>query len=359
MAKDFYAVLGLSKDASPEDIKKAYRAMSKEWHPDKHKGDKAAEEKFKEINQAYEALNDPEKKKMYDRFGAAGGPGGGPNTGGFDFSNFSGGGANMGDFADIFQNFFGGGGGGGGRPQPDRGQDRETDITLDLQDVIKENRLTLSLRKLKACDLCKGQGTKEGSKLKTCDTCKGTGQVTRVAQSFFGQIQQRSVCPDCRGSGRIPEQPCDECGGEGRVNAKVELTVNVPAGIDDGQTLRINGEGDAGRRGAPAGDLYVVVRVRPDERFERDGADIRSQVSIHALDAILGMELPVETVHGKVTLSIPEGTQPGQVLRIKHKGMPVLSSSRMGDHYVEVLVDVPKKLSREERKILEEWRKAR
>lgn len=352
MAKDFYSVLGVPRSASADEIKQAYRRLSKEWHPDKHKGDKGAEAKFKEINEAYEALGDSEKRKMYDQFGTTGGPGGGgPNMGGFDFSGF----ANSGDFSDIFQNFFGGGGG-RARPAPDAGQDREVEVVLELADVLQETEKEIDLRKLVACDTCEGKGAERGSKMITCTQCGGTGQVTRTTQSFFGAIQQRSICPQCRGSGTVPEKPCPSCSGEGRRTERTSVRISIPAGVDDGQTLRVRGSGDAGRRGAAAGDLYVLIRVRSDARFEREGADLRSTVTVPVLDAILGADKEVETVRGNVTLRIPEGTQPGSVLRIKGQGLPLLSSSRTGDHYVEIQVEIPKKLSREERKLLEQWR---
>lgn len=352
MAKDFYAVLGLSKHASADDIKKAYRQMSKESHPDKHKGDKEAERKFKEVNEAYEVLGNPEKKKRYDQFGTAdAGAGFGGGNGGFDFSGFQSGG-----FGDIFESFFGGSGGRGAAHE-ERGGDKEIELTINFADVVTGLAQKISLRRLRACANCKGSGAEPGTKVVTCSECSGTGQVTRSAQSFFGTIQQRFVCPKCQGSGRIPESPCRTCKGEGRVQETSEVEVRIPAGIDHGQTLRLRGEGDAGRTGTAAGDLFVHIRVRPDPHFERDGDDVRMVAPLSALDAILGTELSVETVHGPVTLRIPEGTQPDQVFRLKGKGLPILQTSRMGDHYVTVRVEIPKKVSREERKLLEEWRK--
>ena len=361
MPKDLYAVLGVEKNASLEDIKKAYRQKSKEWHPDKHKGEKAAEDKFKEINEAYEVLGNVEKRQRYDQFGTTGaaGMGGGPGMGGmggFDFSGFSQG--DMGGLGDIFESFFGGGGRGGGQTRQ-QGQDREVEITIDLADVVAGKKLPLSLKLFRPCGTCKGDGAEPGSSVVTCKTCGGTGQVTRVMQSFFGAMQQRMVCSECKGSGKVPEKPCRMCKGEGRTQEWSELLVDIPAGISDGQTLRLRGQGDAGRRGAVAGDLFVHIRVRPDARFEREGDDIRSSMSVPLLTALLGGEIDVETVHGPVTLAIPAGTQSGQVMRIKGKGVPTLNSRRSGDHYVKIDVDIPTKLSREERRIVEEWRKAR
>jgi molecular chaperone DnaJ len=362
MAKDLYGILGVQKSASQDEVKAAYRKMSKEWHPDKHKGDKAAEQKFKEINEAYETLSNPQKRQMYDQFGSAGGPGGGggnPFGGGFDFSQFQGGNGGM-DFGDLFESFFTGGGGGRGRKQDQtRGDDREVEVTVDLLDTVQSAHRTVTLKKLIACETCSGNGAEPGSSVVTCTECSGTGQVTRTAQSFFGAIRQTMVCPVCAGSGKVPEKKCRTCSGEGRHKGSVDLTIDVPAGIADGQTLRITGQGDAGIRGGPAGDLYVRVAVRPDARFERDEADIRTTVTIPVVDAVLGTELEIETVHGPETIRIPEAQQPGQILRLKGKGLPILGTSRHGDHYVTVNVEIPKKLSREERRLMEEWRDLR
>ncbi len=350
--KDPYSTLGISRDASPDDVKKAYRKMSKEWHPDKHKGDKSAEEKFKEINEAYEILNNPDRKQRYDRFGDAGsGNNGGQGFPGFDFSGFSSGGVN--DFADIFDSFFGGR---GRQAQQKTGDDVHVEIVVDLQDIVLGIERAVQIRTRIACETCSGKGAAPGGSLITCTECGGTGQVTRTAQSFFGAIQQRIVCPNCAGAGKIPSEKCKTCGGEGRISGRRDVTIRVPAGIEDGQTLRLRGEGEAGRRSEPAGDLFVTVRVRPDPRFEREADDVRSTLTISALDAILGAEKEVETLHGNVTLAIPEGTQPGQVLRIKGKGLPTLGTQRLGDQYVLVNVEIPRKLSRGERKVVEEWK---
>ena len=331
--------------------------MSKEWHPDKHKGDKSAEAKFKEINEAYETLSDPEKKRMYDQFGRTSGQSGpGPGTGGFDFSGFQGGMGDMGDIGDLFENFFGGQRGGRRRTQ---GQDRQVAVEIDLKDTLEKKPVHLRLTRVRGCDTCGGDGAAKGAKTVACKTCGGTGQVTRVAQSIFGQVQQRSVCGECHGSGTIPETPCPACKGEGRASKTETVSVDIPAGLDDGQQLRLQGQGDAGFRGQAAGDLYVTVRVRPDPRFEREGADLRSSVTVSALDAILGAEIEIDTVHGSSTVTLPAGTQPGQVLRLTGKGLPELNRSRTGDHYAEIVVEIPTKLSKQERKILEEWKEAR
>ncbi len=359
IAKDVYAVLGIDRNASQDDIKKAYRKMSKEWHPDKHKGDKAAESKFKEINEAYETLSDPEKKRMYDQFGRTSGQSG-PGGAGFDFSGFQGFQGNMGDMGDIgdlFENFFGGGRGGGRRRT--QGQDRSVAVEIELRDVLEKKTVQLRLTRIRSCATCDGSGAAKGAKTVTCTICGGTGQTTRVTQSIFGQIQQRGVCPTCHGSGTVPETPCGTCKGEGRTQQTDTVSVDIPAGIDDGQQLRLQGHGDAGLRGQPAGDLYVTVRVRPDPRFEREGADTKSTMAVSVVDAILGAQIEVETLHGVSTVTLPAGTQPGQVLRLKGKGLPELGRSRHGDHYADIRVEIPTKLSKQERKILEEWREAR
>lgn len=348
---DPYATLGVSRDASIEDIKRAYRSLSKEWHPDKHKGDSRAEDRFKEINEAYEILSDQKKRRMFDQFGRTGNGSAGAGFGGFDFPGFGGG--SISDLGDIFESFFGGRQ--RGTAVRDEGSDEETELVVDLVDVVAGVERDISFRALERCAACDGHGTAPGATMVTCSECGGTGQMTRTAQSFFGTIQQRTVCTVCGGSGRVPLKPCPTCGGEGRVASRRTVSVRIPAGISDGQTLRIRGEAGAGRRGAASGDLYVTVRVRPDKRFERENADIHSSATITVLDAILGAKVTVETVHGLVTLSIPEGTQPGQVFRIRGKGLPLLGTQRLGDHYVKVEVEIPKKLSRAERKLLEEW----
>jgi len=359
MPKDYYQILGLERSASADDIKKAYRKLSKELHPDKHKGDKAAETKFKEVNEAYEALSDPKKRQTYDQFGSTGGPGGGGGGAGFDprgfdFSGFANGGRV--DFSDLFESFFGGQGGGGRAQRSEKGDDREVRIGIDFMESVRGVEQTFQIKRLVQCDQCGGSGAEKNAKIITCPDCGGTGQITRTAQSFFGTVQQQVICGKCRGSGKIPEKPCSKCDGEGRIQQSVPVKIQVPAGIDDGQTLRLRGEGDAGRRGAESGDLYVHVTVRPDARFVREGDDIKIALTIPVVDAILGAEASVETVHGPVTLTIPAGTQPGQVMRIKGKGMPVLNSHKTGDQYVTVTVEVPTRLSRDERRVVEEWR---
>jgi molecular chaperone DnaJ len=357
--RDLYSILGVNRNASKEEIKSAYRRLSKELHPDRNKGNKETEQRFKEVNEAYEVLSDDKKRQMYDQFGTTGGPGGGGAGpfGGFDFSGFSGG--EFGGFGDLFETFFGGRRAGGGRSSSERGRDIEVEVEVELGDVVKGASRTLSLDREGVCSACDGSGAERGSKMIPCRECGGTGQVTRTTQSFFGTFRQTTICPTCGGARNIPERVCRTCKGEGRTRERKTVTVNVPAGVQDGQTLRVRGEGEAGVRKSASGDLYVHVRVLPDRRFERDGDDVRTSISLPVIDVILGTDISVETVRGSVTLKVPAGTQPSQVFRLKGKGMPILNSSRMGDHYVTVNVEVPTRLSRAEQKILEEWRKLR
>ena len=359
MARDFYEVLGVERNASQEDIKRTYRKLSKEWHPDKHKGEKEAEQRYKEINEAYETLGNTKKRQMYDQFGAAGAQAGG-GTGGFEgFQGFQGGfnAENLGGFSDIFESFFGGARGGRAKSQRDqRGGDIEVEITVPFDDVVHGAKRTVSLRKQSNCGACDGKGAQPDSKTVSCSTCGGTGQVTRTVQSFFGTLQQNSVCTECQGSGNVPEEPCKKCGGEGRAEETENISIEIPPGIQDGQTLRLRGQGNAGRQGSVAGDLFVHVRIEGDTRFDRDGDDVRSEHYVSVPEAVLGTEIEVETVHGGVRLKVPAGSQPGQVFRMKGKGMPVLGSSRHGDHFVTVHVEIPKKLSKKEKELVEEWR---
>lgn len=354
MPRDPYDVLGLEKGASVDDAKRAYRRLSKEWHPDKHPSaslgqvHKEAERKFKEINEAYEILGDPEKKQKYDDYGARGGGSGQGPFEGFDVSGFSGG---FGDLGSIFEGMFGG----RGAKREERGEDYEIVVEVTLHDVLSGKEQTVHLRMPRACEDCKGSGAATG-KVQTCAKCGGTGEILKTARSFFGMVQQRTYCPDCRGAGKVPESPCRHCHGEGRRVTGRDVTVNIPPGIRDGQRLRIRSEGGAGRHNTAAGDLYVTVRVPPDERFRRDGNDIHADAPLPLLTAILGGEIPVPTLHGNIMLRIPEGTQPGQVFRLKGKGLPDLGSARTGDHYAAMRVEIPKKLSREERRLLEEWK---
>ncbi|ALM10441.1 MAG TPA: molecular chaperone DnaJ [Candidatus Peribacter riflensis] len=361
MPKDLYAILGLKRGATKEEIKRAYRTLSKELHPDRNKDSKESERRFKEVNEAYEVLSDEKKRAMYDQFGTTGGPGGAGGAGsgpfgGFDFSGFNTG--DLGGLGDLFETFFGGGGARRGRREQ-RGRDLQIEIEVALTDVVEGIDRSLQLERQRPCKKCGGSGAEEGTKQVTCKECGGTGEITRTTQSFFGTFRQAAQCEACGGTGKTHEHPCKNCGGDGRVRSHEPVTIHIPAGMQDGQTLRVRGEGEAGVRGGAIGDLFVTVRIRPDAKFEREGDAIRSTVTIPVTDSLLGTEVPVHTVQGSVTLRVPAGTQPGQVFRLKGKGMPVLNSSRFGDHYVTVNVEIPTKLSKAEQKLVEEWKKMR
>lgn len=353
--RDYYDILGVSKTASADEIKRAYRKLAMEHHPDKHGGDDA---KFKELGEAYETLKDPQKRAGYDQFGHAGAQGnpfggggaagGTQGFGGFDFN-----GAGF-DFSDILNQFMGGAGGGGTRG-PARGRDLEVSITVDFTEAVFGAEKSVSLSADDTCAHCRGNGAEPGSKLKTCDTCKGRGQVTRVQQTILGAMQQTSTCPNCSGRGEMPEKACSECRGAGVLRRQRTLQVKIPAGIDDGATMRLSGSGAAAKGGGAKGDLYVQVRVRPDRRFERHGRDIHSEVAIPMVAAALGTEVEVETVDGSLKLKVPSGTQSGKVFKLSDRGVPVLGRSSRGDHLVTVIVETPTKLSGRQRELLEEF----
>ncbi|HEX3082773.1 MAG TPA: molecular chaperone DnaJ [Candidatus Saccharimonadia bacterium] len=355
--RDYYEILGVTKSASAEEIKRAYRKLAMEHHPDKHGGDDA---KFKEIGEAYETLKDEKKRSAYDQFGHAGaqgfggggnpfgGGGGAQGFGGFDFN-----GAGF-DFSDILNQFMGGAGGGAGRG-PARGRDLQVDITIDFEEAVFGTEKEVSLSLDDTCSHCKGNGAEPGSKLKTCSTCKGRGQVTHVQQTILGAIQQTGVCPTCSGRGEVPEKPCTVCHGSGIQRRQRQLTVKIPAGVDNGATMRLGGQGAAPKGGGTKGDLYVEIRVRPDRRFVRHGRDILSEATISMVEAALGTEVAVETVDGKVTLKIPSGTQSGKVFKLSGRGVPVVGRSNRGDHLVTVTVEIPTKLSGKQRQLLEQF----
>ncbi len=350
--RDYYEILGVAKNATPEELKAAYRKQAIKYHPDKNQGNKEAEEKFKEINEAYSVVSDGEKRKMYDQFGhagvqsgAGGQPGGQGGFGNFDFGN-------LGDiFGDIFQDAFSGGGGGGRqRSGGQAGRDLRVDKDVTLNDVLTGVDVSLDVPNRVACDTCQGSGAKAGSSPKKCPTCQGRGQV-RVSQGFFTMTQ---TCSRCRGFGDIIENPCTTCRGTGRVERNRNVKVRIPPGVDDGTTLRVSGAGEAGERGGPPGDLYVVVRVVKDRRFERDGANLLADLTITFPLAALGGEVNVPSLDGPVRLKIPAGTQPGVHFRVTGHGLPHLRSKSRGDLYVRIQVNVPKKISKEEKKILQD-----
>lgn len=344
MAKDYYQILGVGKDASVDDIKKAYRKLAMQHHPDQG-GDA---EKFKEINEAYQVLGDAQKRQQYDQFGSAG-PGG---FGGGGFEGFS----HMGGFSDlgdIFESFFGGGFSQQSAPQtgPARGEDEESVLSVDFMTAVFGGEENLDVTLLEQCSTCTGSGAAPGAKIVTCGTCSGTGQVRRNQRSIFGNVTTASVCHTCHGKGQVPEKYCDTCAGHGRVKRTTRLKVKVPAGVDTGTTLKLQGKGHAGLRGGPAGDLYVRMQVKASRKFERQGYDIHTTVDIHVLAAILGDEIEVETVHGQKKVVIPAGMESGKKIRLSRSGVPKIGSSEVGDHILTIRVQMPKKLSRREQEL--------
>lgn len=351
--RDYYEVLGVSKGASDDEIKKAYRKLAKQYHPDINKAP-GAEAKFKEINEAYEVLSDPQKRSTYDQFGHSGMDG----FSGFDSSGF--GGMNMDDLGDIFSSFMGGGFSGfnfGGsssrRNGPIKGDNRYMSMDIDFLDSVHGVDKLVNITYDKVCPHCDGTGAASKSDIETCPTCRGSGRVVRQSRTPFGVVQQQSVCPDCRGTGKRVKKACPYCNGKGYDTVKEQLEVNVPAGISSGQQVRLQGYGERGENGGPNGDLYIEIRVRPHKYFRRESNNIHISVPISAIDATLGTKIDVPTPHGDVELAIPAGTQPGQQLRIKGYGIKDLRSNNMGDEIVEVHIEIPKKLTREEKEMYE------
>lgn len=352
---DYYEVLGVSKSASADEIKKAYRKKAVKLHPD-HGGNEAD---FKKLNEAYDVLKDPTKKSRYDQFGHAGVGqdfGGGANGGGFQNVDFDFGGGNFGDLGDIFSQFFGGANGGSARSAggAKRGRDIETSVTLSFKEAVFGAERTVSLNTDVACNRCEGSGAEPGTSQKTCPTCHGSGQEVHVVNSLFGPIQQAQTCRTCHGRGKIPEKECAKCGGRGVVRAKTELKVKIPAGVDDGNAIRLAGRGEAAQ-GGNSGDLYVMIHVRPDKKFTREGNLILSDETISMIDAALGCELDVETLDGILTMKIPAGTQSGTDFKLSGHGVPSRGGSR-GAQIITIKVETPTKLSRAQKKLLEEFR---
>lgn len=362
MARDYYETLGISRDADQEEIKRAYRRLARKYHPDVNR-EEGSEERFKEINRAYEVLSDPQMRQRYDSFGEAGisGAGAGAGAGASDFQDFG----DFGGFADIFEQFFGGGFAGAGaerrrRSGPVRGDDLRLDLKLDFREAIFGGEKDIKITHLETCETCEGSGAKPGTRPTTCATCGGTGQVRRSTRTPFGSFTQVSVCPTCEGSGQTIADKCDSCGGRGVKQQSKTLQVNIPAGVDSGNRLRIGNEGDAGQRGGPPGDLYVYLFVEEDSEFKRDGINIYSEIKISYLEAILGCRMEVNTVDGPEELTIPPGTQPDAELTLEGKGVPKLGNPTLrGDHLIKVTVTIPQRLNSEERELLEKLAKIR
>ncbi|MCP9817013.1 molecular chaperone DnaJ [Synechococcus sp. GreenBA-s] len=347
---DYYDLLGVSRDADADTLKRAYRRLARQYHPDINK-DPGAEDRFKEIGRAYEVLSDPQTRARYDQFGEAGlgGGGGMPDMG------------DMGGFADLFETFFSGfggasaGGGGARRRGPRQGDDLRLDLTISFSEAIFGQEKEVQVRHLETCNTCSGSGAKSGSGPTTCGTCGGAGQVRRATRTPFGSFTQVAACPSCEGTGQVIADPCSACGGQGLQQVRKKLRLNIPAGVDSGTRLRVAGEGNAGQRGGPAGDLYVFLSVQPHPTLRRDGTTIHSEVTVNYLQAILGDTIEVETVDGPEKLEIPAGTQPGATLTLANKGVPKLGNPvARGNHQIAVKVQLPTKLNAEERELLEQ-----
>jgi len=373
MAKrDYYEILGVDKNASEGEIKKAYRKKAMKFHPDRNKGDSEAEKKFKEASEAYEVLKDPQKRAKYDQFGHAGVNGsGGFGSQGVDFENVG--------FEDIFSRFsdifgggifgeeaFGGAAGGrararsrGGRRSSGRpGNDLKVRLKLTLEEIAFGTEKKLKVKKHITCDKCGGTGAETNSDFETCSTCNGNGEVRQVSRTILGQMVNVQTCPTCQGEGRIIKNKCTKCGGEGRVKSQETIKVNIPAGVANGNYITLRGQGNAGLRGGPAGDLIVLIEEQEHEYFERDGNDIYYDLMLSVPDAILGTEAQVPTLKGKAKVKIEPGTQPGKLLRMRERGIKGLQGSGTGDQYIRINVYMPNEITPEQRKVLENWRNA-
>lgn len=348
--KDLYEILGVEKSASDDEIKKAYRKLAMKYHPDQNRDDKEAETKFKEISMAYDILKDKQKRAAYDQYGAQafqGGGAGGP--GGFNPGDFQGFGS---AFSDIFEDMFGGGMGRGGRPSgPMRGSDVQFTLEVTLEEAFKGKDAKIKVPSVEQCDVCDGKGSKSKSGNQTCPTCNGRGRV-RAQQGFF-TIER--TCSTCHGEGEIIKDPCDTCSGTGRVQKQKTLQVSIPAGIDQGRRIRLAGEGEAGVKGGPPGDLYVLIGIKPHNFFEREGSDLYARVPLPMTKASMGGSVEVPTIEGsRASVKIPAGAQTGQQFRLKNKGMPALRSSIRGDMYIEIFVETPKNLDKKQQKLMQE-----
>lgn len=349
MAKDYYQTLGVDKTANAQEIKKAFRKKAHQHHPDKG-GDEAA---FKEINEAYQVLSDQNKRQQYDQYGQTfDGQGGfGGFQGGFQNVNFSDFADAFGGFGDIFSGFS------GQRSRTARGTDILVDVELTLKDVAHGTDRTISLHKTDRCDACKGSGAKQGTSTKTCGTCNGQGQVQAVQQTILGAMRSLRACTDCQATGSIPEEKCSSCDGQGSYKQTKDFNIKIPAGIDNGEQIRVSGEGEWGPRGSQPGDLYVRVHVKPHDKIVRQGIDVKSVLKVPFTIATIGGEVETETIDGNTKVKIPAGTQSGQVIRLKDHGITQLHGSHRGDHYLEVHIQVPKKLSRKAKKLISELEK--
>ncbi len=348
--RDYYEVLGINKGASDDEIKKAYRKEAKKYHPDLHPGDKAAEAKFKEVNEAYEVLSDSDKKARYDQFGHAGVD---PNFGGAG----AGGGFGGFDFGDIFDMFGGGFGFGGSsrRNGPVRGKNINKEVVITFEEAAFGCKKQINITRNESCPVCGGSGAKKGTTPETCTRCGGRGQVQTQTRTPLGYMTNVTTCPDCRGTGKIIKEPCRDCRGTGKIRASKTIEVDIPKGINDGQTMQMSGRGESGERGGPSGDLLITVRIRPHEIFTREGYDVYIKLPITFTEASLGATVKVPTLDGIVEYDIPEGTQHGARFRLREKGIPALRGRGRGDQYVIVEIEIPKNLSQKQKEILREF----
>jgi len=350
--RDYYEILDIDKSADEKDIKKAYRKMAMKYHPDRNQGDSEAEEKFKEINEAYEILSDSQKRSRYDQFGHEGVNGNAQGFGGFSGA----GGAGFDDiFGDIFDMF--GGGGTRRRSRAAKGRDIQVETVVEFKEAAFGIEKEIEIIRNETCKTCDGTGAKPGTKVNTCSNCGGTGEVRYTQRTPFGQFVNAKTCPTCGGEGKTFEEACHDCGGSGLKREKRNIKIKIPAGVDNGSVMTLRGEGEPGIKGGPNGDVYVVIRVREHETFKRDGFDILSEAHINIAQAALGDEIIVQTLDGKVKYEVAEGTQSGTVFRLKSKGVPVLNGYGRGDHYVKVVVETPRDLDERQQELLREFSK--
>ena len=339
--RDYYEILGVERSCTGEDLKRAFRKIAMESHPDRNPGDAVAHERFKEASEAYSVLSDPERRRSYDLFGHAA-AGGGPAV---DFSDMP--------FADIFDTFFGGGfGARARRERSNRGDDLRYDMTISFEEAYSGLERQIDVSRLVTCDRCSGGGAEPGTSDETCPGCRGSGQVRRAAQSFFGQVVTTATCPTCGGAGRILNSPCAQCRGQGRVERSTKLSVRIPAGVDTGSQIRLSGEGEAGVRGGPPGDLYIVLRVKPHPQLQRHEQDVIFELRLNMVQAALGDRIEIPTLDGPVEIAIPAGTQHGQSFRLQGRGMPDVRGGRRGDQYVVTQLVIPKDLNPEQKALL-------